>query len=536
MYTFSSPTSRRTSEVIDLTGESQNRSPLKTRPNGARSTKMTSQGGPHKLNVINLKRNSNTDPDEYYNRVWNQLDAALTAIFSGATLPYSMEELYKGAEIACKQGRAAALNTGLCERCTRHLSRDVKDSLQQKIHSSTDVQTLDAVVQAWSSWSKQLEIIRSIFFYLDRSYLLHSASSPLIEEMGVTEFRTHIFSAPDFSQRVLQGACDLISNDRKGVQSAPNEALLRDAVKMFHSLITYSKSFEPILMAESEQYFSSWAQDEVSTTDLAGYVEDCRNLISEELGRCNKYNLDQTTKKALEAYLEDILVEQRHTRLLIVEDVGSLLRQDRRDILSQLFSLLQRRRLGDKLRPAFEAFIISHGSEIVFDEEKEQEMVTRLLQFKRKLDQTWEQSFELHEGLGHSLREAFETFINKSKRSNMTWGTDNPKPGEMIAKYVDMVLKGGTKAIRTSMAGQGAAPKQIENEDHEGSSEDEDVEIGKQLDQVLDLFRFVHGKAVFEAFYKRDLARRLLLGRSASADSEKSMLTRLKSGEYFLHP
>ncbi len=64
----------------------------------------------------------------------------------------------------------------------------------------------------------------------------------------------------------------------------------------------------------------------------------------------------------------------------------------------------------------------------------------------------------------------------------------------------------------------------------DASSDDEDTEITKQLDQVLSLFRFVHGKAVFEAFYKRDLARRLLLQRSASADAEKSMLTRLKSG------
>jgi cullin-4 len=38
------------------------------------------------------------------------------------------------------------------------------------------------------------------------------------------------------------------------------------------------------------------------------------------------------------------------------------------------------------------------------------------------------------------------------------------------------------------------------------------------------------GKDVFEAFYKKDLAKRLLLGKSASVDSEKSMLTKLKTG------
>jgi hypothetical protein len=34
---------------------------------------------------------------------------------------------------------------------------------------------------------------------------------------------------------------------------------------------------------------------------------------------------------------------------------------------------------------------------------------------------------------------------------------------------------------------------------------------------------------VFEAFYKKDLAKRLLLGKSASIDAEKSMIGKLKA-------
>ena len=37
------------------------------------------------------------------------------------------------------------------------------------------------------------------------------------------------------------------------------------------------------------------------------------------------------------------------------------------------------------------------------------------------------------------------------------------------------------------------------------------------------------GKDVFEAFYKKDLAKRLLLGKSASTDAEKAMITKLKA-------
>lgn len=200
------------------------------------------------------------------------------------------------------------------------------------------------------------------------------------------------------------------------------------------------------------------------------------------------------------------------------------------EALEQLYSLLQRRRLGVKLRPPFEKWIIDTGSSIVFDEKGEDQMVVRLLSLKRQLDNIHRVAFHKHEELGHALREAFETFINKSKKTNATWGTDNSKPGEMIAKYVDMLLRGGVKAIPASLASGLTSAPAAEDEDNEEAATGEESAINAQLDQVLDLFRFVHGKAVFEAFYKKDLARRLLMERSADADAERSMLTRLKTG------
>lgn len=171
------------------------------------------------------------------------------------------------------------------------------------------------------------------------------------------------------------------------------------------------------------------------------------------------------------------------------------------------------------------------GTAIVFNEKEQDSMVINLLCLKRQLDAIWKVSFHRDSELGHGLREAFETFMNKTKKSSTTWNTDNSKPGEMIAKYVDMLLRGGAKAIPAQLSRRAEKPAVLEaEEDNEDVVFDEDTEVNNQLDQVLDLFRFVHGKAVFEAFYKKDLARRLLMGRSASADAERSMLARLKTG------
>jgi hypothetical protein len=43
------------------------------------------------------------------------------------------------------------------------------------------------------------------------------------------------------------------------------------------------------------------------------------------------------------------------------------------------------------------------------------------------------------------------------------------------------------------------------------------------------LFRHLQSKDIFEAFYKKLLAKRLLLGKSANYEIEKSMLSKLKT-------
>ena len=45
---------------------------------------------------------------------------------------------------------------------------------------------------------------------------------------------------------------------------------------------------------------------------------------------------------------------------------------------------------------------------------------------------------------------------------------------------------------------------------------------------VMIIFRFIRGKDFFEAFYKKDFAKRLLVGKSTLVDAEKAMLSQLK--------
>lgn len=123
-------------------------------------------------------------------------------------------------------------------------------------------------------------------------------------------------------------------------------------------------------------------------------------------------------------------------------------------------------------------------------------MIERLIAFQTAVDKVTIESFDHEHDLTRVAREAFASFVNSRKN----------KPAEMIAKFIDQKMKLGNKAMS-------------------------DEDLNTAFDQVLRLFRYCQGKDIFEAFYKKDFAKRLLLNRSASSDAEKSMLLKLKEGE-----
>jgi hypothetical protein len=63
---------------------------------------------------------------------------------------------------------------------------------------------------------------------------------------------------------------------------------------------------------------------------------------------------------------------------------------------------------------------------------------------------------------------------------------------------------------------------------YEMSLQMSEQEIEGVLDKSMVLFRFLQEKDVFERYYKQHLAKRLLLNKSVSDDSEKNMISKLK--------
>ncbi|EGS20724.1 ubiquitin ligase activity-like protein [Thermochaetoides thermophila DSM 1495] len=520
-------------DIIDLTGDSPTRQ-QPTFHNIHQRPGLQPQNGARKLVVKNLRQPStssgSSSVESYYKSVNAELDAALASIFAGRSPTQPMERLYRGVEDIAWLASPEMLG-GLQEQYI-----DSRHSQQ----ASPDLDSLlKAVVEKWRRWNRVVYVVRGIYSYLDRAYLglLHGDGGKGrqgINEIAIQLFRRAVFgsSRKSLGDGVLHAICCLVNYMREGDERA-DRALLKDAIGMLRVCGVYGKSFEPMFLTKSNIYYEEFAESMSSTMSLKEYVASVASLMENEGARCDAFNFESTTKRQLLQLAQHTLVFKKSQKLLESESIAKLLQAGDVQSIKTLYALLKTSQLHKQLKGPWETYIETTGSAIVGDTERPDEMIVRLLELRRSLDLMIRDAFGRDEVFVYGLRNAFGHFINDTKHIS---AYRTSKVGEMIAKYIDMLLRGGLKTLPKSLLSDN---KDKANAEMGGvaATGDEDAELDRQLDHAIELFRFVDGKDVFEAFYKKDLARRVLLGRSASKDAERSMLAKLKSecGSGFTH-
>ncbi|KAI9167447.1 Serine/threonine-protein kinase TEL1 [Paramyrothecium foliicola] len=497
------------------------------------------QMGAKKLVIKNLHSSGarNARVEEYYARTQKELEEAVEAIFAGKRPAVPLERLYRGTEDACRKGNADKVYRMLKERVETHLNRVVLPRIGQK-GTSSNIEVLRSVLAEWKTWNGQMILIRSTFSFLDRTYLLREVL-PSINDLAISYFRKMAFPSQSLvyetspGKRVVDGMCNLIDFDRRGNEGM-DAALLKDSVMMLHVLGIYVKHFEPVFLQQSEAYFQEFGEH-WSASSLKDYISATEKLLRREDHRCIAFNLDTTTEKQLMESAHKILIDNYSDKLLDGGSLSKLLSEKEVESMKGLYELLRLSGIQKKMRTPWEDYIRQTGASIIGDKDKGDEMVLRLLELRRSLDLMIRDGFAKDEDLLWSMRDAFGKFMN-DRRAAGCWDTGTSKIGEMTAKYIDMLLRGGIKALPKELLSD-VKDRVTAEKEGQASTADEDAELDRQLDQALELFRFIEGKDAFEAFYKKDLARRLLMGRSASQDAERNMLTKLRGecGSNFTH-
>ncbi|KAG5979879.1 hypothetical protein E4U55_004667 [Claviceps digitariae] len=516
-------------EIIDLTGRPSAASPS--------ASAFQPHTGAKKLVIKNQRPpvDRASQIEEYYARTEKDLDEALKAIFSARRPALPLERLYRGVEDVCRRGNAAKVYRLLKDRVDAHMQATILPRIQ-RTGGPSNIDVLRCVKEEWMAWMRQSLTIRSTFSFLDRTYLLRE-SLLSINDMAITYFRRMVFAhqsnGSSLGDQVIGGVCDLIDHDRRGDERL-NSMLLKECIRMLYVLGGYAKQFEPVFLRHSRAYFEEFGES-WSTSSLKDYISACETLLSKEEHRCMAYNFESTTEKQLMTFAHDILIKRYADKLLQSDSLSKLLSD--RDIKSMkgLYDLLRLSGIQKQMKSPWSEYIRRTGAEIISDKSRGDDMVLRLLELRRSLDLMIRDAFRKDEDFLWGMREAFGKFMNDRKTASC-WDSGTSKVGEMTAKHIDMLLRGGLKSVPAELLSD-AQDRAAAEKEGQASTADEDAELDRQLDQALELFRFIEGKDAFEAFYKKDLARRLLMGRSASKDAERNMLTKLRGecGSNFTH-
>ena len=254
---------------------------------------------------------------------------------------------------------------------------------------------------------------------------------------------------------------------------------------MFVVVKLYTTSLEPVILDSTTTFYQQQSME-----GTAAFLQSIESTLKFEEQLATEL-LPSSTLRPLMHSVEQALIKTRLDHILGL--LPALFNDQNDALISLAYQFVKRIDHLGQLYAAWHSVIRQAGTLTVLDKPNDQGMIDRLLSLRDRVEHL-QGTLGNDPGLQTASKEAFEHFCNL--RGN--------RPAELLAQHVDAILRQSAKDVIS------------------------DGVLNAQLDRTLVLFRYLQSKDVFEAFYKRDLARRLLLGRHAAMDVERGMLRRLQ--------
>lgn len=163
--------------------------------------------------VIKNFRSEPTLPENYLEVTWEKLQNAVVAIQNSTAIQYSLEELYQAVENLCNFKMASRVYGGLEDLTVAHITRSI-----ETFHDDTSDRNsfLKKMNSWWQSHCNQMTMIRSIFLYLDRTYVLQNPTVQSVWDLGIELLRRIMLHHPVILNRAADGLLSLIAEERLG--------------------------------------------------------------------------------------------------------------------------------------------------------------------------------------------------------------------------------------------------------------------------------------------------------------------------------
>ena len=455
---------------------------------------MNPPSGPSKKGKITIKniRQHQMDPN-YAENTWNLLKNAIHEIHRQNASGLSFEELYRNAYNMVLHKYGDLLYRGLREVVHEHLQ-----SVALQVAHSNDQEFLPQLQVAWNCHKMSMMMIRDILMYMDRVYVMAN-SVRTVYDLGLYYFLEDVARCPEIKGRLLESVLGLVENERNG--ELVDTSLLKTITSMWidvgvNNQNVYEEDFEAHFLAASSRFYMIEAQTFIAQCSCPEYLLKVEQRLKEEETRVATY-LARSSEPKIRAVVERELIATQIQTLLEMEGTGLiplLKASDKGADLARLYRLFSRVEHGNRiLCEAVAGYVKDTAKNIVTLHEADPEQyIQQLIDFRDHFNELLDASFAKDKEFAKSINQSFEYAINYNRRSP-----------EYVSLYIDEKLQKG----------------------FQGMSE---AQMHLVLRKVMEIFRFIQEKDVFEKWYKQHLARRLLLSRSISHDAEQGMISSLK--------
>ncbi|GFO38017.1 cullin-2-like, partial [Plakobranchus ocellatus] len=404
---------------------------------------------------------------------------------------------------------------------TKVFLEDHVRSLHKEITIAGEDHMLEMYHKHWEQYNIGAGYLNQLYGYLNNSYIKKQKYSEADVNYGVFpvdadclleigELAKEIWKnlmIDSIKNRLVILILQEIAKDRNGYYV--NQTIIHSVVTSFVDVSEYKKKaplelyqeiFEAQFLKETGEFYRHEAAQLKAECTCSEYLEKVIQRIDNENFRSRKFlhstSYAKVTQEVQARMVGDVIG-------FLHGECKDMVEQEKRKDLRNLYKLLKPIHKGlEVLVKEVEMYIKHQGMQSVLSLKNDPSFVEAMLKVYHKFRELILDVFSNDQAFTSALDKACSSVINHKSQNSRTPNAPNRSP-ELLAKYCDNLLKKSTKGVG-------------------------DAELDEKLSGSIIIFKYLDDKDVFQRFYSRMLAKRLIYSQSASMDAEEVMITRLK--------